>query len=120
MDLSIIYDSLIYASLIIIGVCIVQGFLSSRKWSFLGLILPLASFVFSLVAIYYLKDFVGDHGLEGMEEVGYYALQFGVGNLPTFILLIIYSIFKYDKSNVRKRKTADSNKMVHADDSHTE
>lgn len=102
MNLSVVYNSLIFSFLVIIGISIVQALLSSLRYRFLGLILPLASFVFSLVAIFYFNGLVGNHGLEGAEELGYYALQFGIGNLPTLILLIIRSIFKRDSNRTKK------------------
>lgn len=108
MDLSVIYDALLYVLALLLLVAIVQGFLSSRKRSYLGLILPLFTFVFSLYAIYHFKDFVGDHGFDGMEAVGWYALQFFVGNIPTFILLVLYSMFKYDKSKNKEQNSQNA------------
>lgn len=99
MDTSILMRTLLYPAIITILVCILQAFLSSRSFHYLGLILPLATFAFSLVAIQRFQGLVGDHGMEGMEKLGWYALQLGIGNLPTMILLLVYSMFKPRRSH---------------------
>lgn len=83
---------------IILAIFVIEAFLASRKQPFWGLLLPVASFLFSIYVIFNFKEFIGDHGFEGYEVWGWYALQFFLGNVPTFILLTLFSMFRYNKS----------------------
>ena len=88
--------NIVMAGIGLLSILVIQGVLSSRKNSSLGLFLPATSFIFSIFIIVYFKKFVGDHGFKGYETLGWYGLQFFLANVPTAILLIIYSMFKYD------------------------
>ncbi len=89
---------------IIFGVCaflfvlIVQAFLSSRKSAIFGLILPVGWFIFSIYVMFHFKNFVGDHGLEGYMVWGWYGMQVFLGNVPTIILLLVFSLFRPRKN----------------------
>ncbi|MDO4711730.1 MAG: hypothetical protein Q4A75_07095 [Peptostreptococcaceae bacterium] len=87
-------STIIFVVSAILLVLILQAFLSSRRFHYLGLILPLSTFVFCIYVMKHFKELIGDHGFEGAETWGWYALQIFVGNIPTFILLLIYSLFK--------------------------
>ena len=80
-------------------VLILQGFLSSRKNMIFGLFLPICWFAFSIYVIVHFKNFIGNHGLEGYQVWGWYAMQIFIGNLPTFILLLIFSMCRPKKND---------------------
>lgn len=87
-------STIIIAVVIFIAILSIQAFLSSREFHYFGLILPFLTFAFSIYVIMHFKEFIGDHGFEGYETWGWYGLQVFIGNIPTIILLLVYSIFK--------------------------
>ncbi|MDO5097013.1 MAG: hypothetical protein Q4D65_10645 [Peptostreptococcaceae bacterium] len=89
--------TIVLGVLLFIGVLAIQAFLSSREFHFLGLILPLLTLGFSIYAIYHFRELTGDHGFVGYEVWGWYGLQAFIGNIPTIILLLVYSLFKPKK-----------------------
>ncbi|MDO5062759.1 MAG: hypothetical protein Q4D77_06235 [Peptostreptococcaceae bacterium] len=87
-------STIIFAVAAVVLVLILQAFLSSREFHYLGLILPILTFAFCIYVMSHFKELIGDHGFEGYQVWGWYGLQVFIGNIPTFILLLIYSLFK--------------------------
>ncbi len=76
--------NIVMAGIGLLSILVIQGVLSSRKNSSLGLFLPATSFIFSIFIIVYFKKFVGDHGFKGYETLGWYGLQFFLANVWIF------------------------------------
>lgn len=86
--------NIVIVGLIFLSVLVLQAFLSLRRLRLLGLILPFTCFAFSMYVIVHFNQLIGNHGFEGYEVWGWYGLQLFVGNIPTFILLLIFFLFK--------------------------
>lgn len=76
----------IFVLLLLAGIVVLQVFLSKRPSKWPGLILPVFAFLFSL--IYPLNMAVSDGDL--MSFVLQLLIVWLVGNIPTFLLLLIY------------------------------
>ncbi|MDD3164390.1 MAG: hypothetical protein PHS97_00870 [Oscillospiraceae bacterium] len=71
----------------LVGVVLLQIFLSKRKSKWLGLILPMLSAAYSLLMVLNIAAFQAMTGGELLLLVGSVLL---IGNLPTLVLLAIY------------------------------
>jgi uncharacterized membrane protein HdeD (DUF308 family) len=69
------------------GIIVLQIFLSKRENKWLGLILPMISVLFSIIAVLG----VGFYGNESAIEIAIYLIgMFLLWNIPTIILMVIY------------------------------
>ncbi len=85
------------------GIICLQIFLSARQNKWLGLILPLITFCYAIIAVLSLAAF---EGMRSTEIWGMVAATFVISNIPTLILVAIYYACR------EKRKTrAQLNKM---------
>ncbi|RCX16347.1 hypothetical protein DFR58_11192 [Anaerobacterium chartisolvens] len=68
------------------GICL-QVFLSRKNNKWLGLMLPIISFCFSLVIV---LGFIAYNGMTGHEVLQLIAFTLFISNIPTVILIVIY------------------------------
>jgi hypothetical protein len=69
------------------GIIILQIFLSKRENKWLGLILPMISFLFSIMSVFTVIVFFGKSSDQNIMQ---FIMLFLVYNIPTIILLVIY------------------------------
>lgn len=89
--------------LLIIGFLILQYFLSKNENKWLGLILPLITFIFALISVFGYSNYENTKGVELFFSL---LAVFFLQNVPTLILMAIYL---GTRSN--KKKTTQLNKM---------
>jgi branched-subunit amino acid transport protein len=70
---------------LLVALCVLQIFLSKRKNKWVGLILPLIAFIFSILLINISTNFIG----------------LVIANIPTIIFLIIYFVCQKEMNVVR-------------------
>ncbi|MDV0446186.1 hypothetical protein MsAg5_00120 [Methanosarcinaceae archaeon Ag5] len=87
--------------LILIGIVVLQVFLSRRENKWLGLVLPALSVLFSLFTVFGMYAYVG-------QPVSQIVIQtimiFLMTNIPTVILLVIYAACR---ESLKKKKEID-------------
>lgn len=72
---------------LLVGGILLQIFLSKKKSRWFGLILPVITFLYSLLMIFNIAVF---HGMTGREIFMLLASTFLTSNIPTIVLLGIY------------------------------
>lgn len=89
--------------LLIAGAIVLQIFLARRDSRWAGLVLPIISFAYSLLAVFGMAAYVG----ESTGQVILQAISILIFmNIPTFILVAIYFALKNER-----RKNKEINKM---------
>ncbi|MEA4973913.1 hypothetical protein SDC9_64201 [bioreactor metagenome] len=95
--------SIIVMLFLCVGAFVLQIFLSKRDSRWAGLVLPIITFAYSLLAVFGMAAYVG----EPMGQVIMQAISILViTNIPTFILLAIYFALRHER-----RKNKEINKM---------
>ncbi len=95
--------SIIVLLILLAGTVLLQIFLSKRDSRWPGLVLPIITFIYSLLAVFAMAAYVGESiGAVVLQVIGIFLLT----NIPTFILLAIYFGLRHDK-----RKNKEINKM---------
>ncbi|MGN0136568.1 hypothetical protein [Anaerotignum sp.] len=84
---------------VMIGICVLEWFLSKREPWWLGLLLPLLFFLLGTIPM-----------LNLLEETsaGEVLLTFILGNIPTWILLLIYIL---NRQNLKKNRELEQMKI---------
>lgn len=104
-----IYISLIVILAVCVGGILLQIFLSKRESWWPGLILPLFTFLYSLLAVF---SVVITDSMGGWEIFTTIAAAFVTANIPTIVLLAIYFVCREKKKRRReleKMKLQDLN-----------
>ena len=89
--------------LIIVGAVVLQIFLSRSKRKWPGLILPVLTFIYSLIGVLSIASF---KAASGASVAGLVIMVLLLMNIPTVILLAIYFVVKE-----RNRKNKEIDKM---------
>ncbi len=95
--------NLIFLIAILVGIILLQVFLSKKNSKWLGLILPTITLAYSLLAVLGFANYEGEAGLSTLMSLG---LVFIYSNIPTALFLIIY--FHYKE---KRKKLSDLDKM---------
>ncbi len=90
--------------LVVIGVILLQIFLSKKESKWLGLILPIISFLYSTLAVAgYLAYNFGGSGNEVAASSFFPIISlFVYSNIPTVIFLLIYYHYKEKRTKLRE------------------
>ena len=94
--------ALILMLVLLVGVPVLQVFLSRRENRWPGLLLPLLTFLYSLVMVCSVTAYEG--GIPG----GPILASFVLGNIPTAVLLVIYAACR---EKFRKRSELDKTRI---------
>lgn len=103
VNLTTFISILVVTPILVIGIIFLQIFFAKKKSNWLGLILPIGTFLYS---IYFLVADVLNGQNNRLENFLSLTVTFIACNIPTFILTVIYFVYR------KKRKTmTDINKM---------
>ena len=94
--------ALILMLVLLVGVLVLQVFLSRREHRWPGLLLPLLTFLYSLVMVCSVTAY------EGGIPWGHILASFVLGNIPTAVLLVIYAACR---EKFRKRSELDKTRI---------
>ena len=92
----VLFFSLILSLLLFIGIIFLQIFLSRKENKWVGLILPILSFLFSLSYPLNIPKFTA------ITNIIHILLIWLISNIPTFILLFVYFLYR-KKQNKKKQ-----------------